>query len=322
MSDARTFAFLDGKLHKKNFPVSEISNLIKQDNITIAVDFSSPSEEDIIDLANELDLHELAVEDALHAHQRPKIDYYPDHLFLACHALTLDSDTGILSTTELDTFVLTNCIITIYRDKYPSQEYYARYTKATGPIDVSYLLHILLDSIIDQYLETITRFDDYFDEVSETIFSGEYIDITREKKWFNMRKSLVQFHRVMISMREAINVLLRRDNQLISGDLLPYYYDLNDHILRVSETTNILRELVVSIVETNINIRDYHQNQIVKKVTSWAAIIAVPTLVTGYYGMNVPFPGSGQTSGAIISTGLALCASFILYRLFRRKDWL
>ena len=82
-----------------------------------------------------------------------------------------------------------------------------------------------------------------------------------------------------------------------------------DHILRVSESTDALRDLVSTIVETNLSLRDYRQNQVMKKVTSWAAIVAVPTLVTGYYGMNVPFPGSGETWGWAMAVGLCIACS-------------
>jgi magnesium transporter len=95
-----------------------------------------------------------------------------------------------------------------------------------------------------------------------------------------------------------------------------------DHILRVSESSDSLRDLVATIVETNLSLRDYRQNQIVKKVSSWAAIIAVPALVTGYYGMNVPYPGSGQLWGVVASTALMVAACAGLFLLFRHNDWL
>ena len=115
---------------------------------------------------------------------------------------------------------------------------------------------------------------------------------------------------------------MRREQSTVSDDLYPYYQDVYDHILRVTESTDSLRDLVGTIVETNLSLRDYHQNQIVKKVSSWAAIIAVPALITGYYGMNVPYPGSGTTMGVLASTILIVVASGGLFLLFRRHDWL
>jgi magnesium transporter len=108
----------------------------------------------------------------------------------------------------------------------------------------------------------------------------------------------------------------------VPEDLYPYYQDVYDHILRVSESSDSLRDLVATIVETNLSLRDYRQNQIVKKVSSWAAIIAVPAAITGYFGMNVPYPGSGDQWGFIFSTVLLVVASLSLYMLFRWRDWL
>ena len=137
-----------------------------------------------------------------------------------------------------------------------------------------------------------------------------------------MRRAMVRFHRLAVPMREAVNSLLRRENAAVSEELYPYFQDVYDHILRVSESSDSLRDLVATIVETNLSLRDYRQNQIVKKVSSWAAIIAVPALVTGYYGMNVPYPGSGQLWGVVASTALMVAACAGLFLLFRHNDWL
>jgi magnesium transporter len=123
-------------------------------------------------------------------------------------------------------------------------------------------------------------------------------------------------------MREAVSSLMRRERSMVTEELYPYYQDVYDHILRVSESSDSLRDLVSTIVETNLSLRDYHQNQIVKKVSSWAAIIAVPALITGYYGMNVPYPGSGTTWGVIASAALMVIVSGALYGIFHRRDWI
>jgi len=115
---------------------------------------------------------------------------------------------------------------------------------------------------------------------------------------------------------------MRREHTLVSEQLYPYFQDVYDHILRVTESSDSLRDLVSTIVETNLSLRDYRQNQIVKKVSSWAAIIAVPALVTGYYGMNVPYPGYLRGWGAVVSSALIVGGTLGLYWLFRRIDWL
>jgi magnesium transporter len=165
-------------------------------------------------------------------------------------------------------------------------------------------------------------FDEYYDKVSEGLFAERPLDAAQQRHWFEMRRALVRFHRLVVPMREVVSALMRREQSIISDDLYPYYQDLYDHILRVTESTDSLRDLVSTIVETNLSLRDYQQNQIVKKVSSWAAIIAVPALITGYYGMNVPYPGFGRHSGFVVSTALMVFISGALYVLFRSQDWL
>lgn len=184
------------------------------------------------------------------------------------------------------------------------------------------MLYGLLDVVIDGYLDVVGTFDDYYDAIGQDIFEDIPLDQIHQKEWFSMRRSLVAFHRMVVSLNESINRLLKREYDLVSVDMHPYFQDLHDHILRVSESADALRDLMSSIVEANISLRDYRQNQIVKQVTSWAAIVAVPTLITGYYGMNVPFPGSGSTSGGITSTILIALCPLCLYVVFKKKSWI
>jgi magnesium transporter len=189
-------------------------------------------------------------------------------------------------------------------------------------LGVSFLLYGLLDVIVDSYFETVQAFDEYYEEVSDEIFADRPLDPAKQRHWFDMRRAMVRFHRLIVPMREAIGSLMRREHSPIPEELYPYFQDVYDHILRVSESSDSLRELVSTIVETNLNLRDYRQNLIVKKVSSWAAIITVPALVTGYYGMNVPYPGFSQPWGVVASGVLIVGASVGLYWLFRRAGWL
>jgi magnesium transporter len=133
---------------------------------------------------------------------------------------------------------------------------------------------------------------------------------------------MVRFHRLVVPTREAVSSLMRREQAVVAQGMYPYFQDVYDHILRVSESTDSLRDLVSTIVETNLSLRDYRQNLIVKKVSSWAAIVAIPSLITGYYGMNVPYPGSGRVWGAVVASAIMIATSLTLYVIFRRRDWL
>jgi magnesium transporter len=123
-------------------------------------------------------------------------------------------------------------------------------------------------------------------------------------------------------MREVVNTLMRRDLHIVSDDLMPYYQDVYDHVLRAAEWTDSLRDLVTTILETNLTIQGNRMNIITKKVTGWAAIIAVPTFITGFYGMNVPYPGFSEHVGWTSALGIMVISGLLLYWIFRRRDWL
>jgi magnesium transporter len=128
--------------------------------------------------------------------------------------------------------------------------------------------------------------------------------------------------RVVLPMRELVNALMRPTLHVVPEPMLPYYQDVYDHVLRSTEWTESLRDLVTTILETNLTVQGNRMNLIMKKVTSWAAIIAVPTAVTGFYGQNVPYPGFGKPSGFIASTVITIVLAIVLYVAFRAQDWL
>jgi magnesium transporter len=321
----RTRAYRDGVLESDDFPLSQVSEHLERPGAIVWVDFCRPTHAELVELAEELDLHELAVEDAVGPHQRPKLDHYDTHLFLSSHVVRVDQEEGQLDVTEVDAFINPRWLITVRKDdSFPIEPVLDRWDRSAdlAQFGVGFLLHGLLDVIVDSYFDAVEAFDDYYDEVSEGIFSEQPIAPAQQRHWFQMRQALVQFHRLVVPMREVVSGITRHEGDAVSEKLYPYFQDVYDHILRVTESTDALRELVSTIVEPNLSLRDYRQNQVMKKVTSWAAIIAVPTLITGYYGMNVPFPGSGERSGVVVSAVLIAICSIALYALFRRKDWL
>ena len=128
--------------------------------------------------------------------------------------------------------------------------------------------------------------------------------------------------RVVLPMREVVNTLMRRDLHVVDEGMALYFQDVYDHVLRATEWTESLRDLVSTILETNITLQGNRMNSIMKKVTSWAAIIAVPTAITGFYGQNVPYPGFAHWSGFVTSTIAIVVLSGSLYWIFRKHDWL
>lgn len=325
MSTVRSRVYRDGAIVDRDFAITKVSDHLADGACIVWVHLQDPTLDQLKGLAGELGLHELAIEDALKPHQRPKLDHYPDHLFLSCHATRVDVGEAELHDTEVDAFIGDRWLITTHHDGgFDIDSVVARWDRSPNLTrhGISFLLYGLLDVVVDGYFEAIDVFDEYYDAISETIFSDKPISPDQQMHWFQMRRALFQLHRLSVPTREAVSALMRRDHSVVDEAIYPYFQDVYDHILRVTESTDSLRDLVATIVETNLSLRDYRQNQVMKKVTSWAAIIAVPTLITGYYGMNVPYPGFASHHGVAVATGLMVAMSATLFLIFRQRDWL
>jgi len=321
----RTRVYRNGVLEAQDVPAEELPGRLADDAIVVWVDFCAPTKDELQHLAAELGLHELAVEDALSDHQRPKVDHYESHMFLVAHAVGIDDSSGRVVSTEIDAFVDQRWLVTVRKnDTFSFESVLHRWDRGSDLVHhgVGFLLYALLDVVVDGYFDALQVFDEYYDEVSESIFAERPLDPAEQRRWFEMRRALVRFHRLVAPMRETVSGLMRREHHSVAEPLYPYFQDVYDHVLRVVESADALRDLVSTIVETNLSLRDYRQNQIMKKVTSWAAIIAVPTLITGFYGMNLPFPGEGETWGLAVASSAIVATSAGLYAVFRRRDWL
>ncbi len=322
---ARTRAYRNGALELEGFPVSEISDKLEEPDTIVWLDLRDPTHDDLAVLSNEFGLHPLAVEDAVLEHERPKLDRYRSHLFLTAYAVHLDSASGSLATSELSAFITERALITVRKDdgldigavteRWDSSEDLAKH-------GVGYLLHGLIDYIVDGHFAAVQALDESIEALEDQLFSDIPMDREVQRRSFELRKSLVLLRRVVLPMREVVNTLMRRDLHVIDESLLPYFQDVYDHVLRATEWTESLRDLVTTILETNLAIQGNRLNVITKKVTSWAAIIAVPTLITGFYGMNVPYPGFSKQWGVFVSVTIMIVGVVALYALFRRKDWL
>jgi magnesium transporter len=326
MGNVRTRCYRGGVLDAEDFPIEDVSEHLDEPDALVWVDIVHPSPDDLTSLTAELGLHELAVEDALEAHQRSKIDRYPGHLFLACHAVRFDRQNARLDKVEVDAFIGPRWLVTVRSSgDYPLDRVLRRWDDNPEMVakGAGVLVHGLLDDVVDGYFTTAEQFDDYYEEIADAVFSDHPLRPDQQREWFEMRRSLSTFHRLVLPLREALSGLVRHEHELVvDPDVLPYWQDLYDHVLVVSETTDSLRDLVSSLVEANLSLRDFRQNQVMKTVSSWAAIVAAPTLITGFYGMNVPFPGSGETAGVVAASAIIAVVTISLYVLFRRQEWL
>jgi magnesium transporter len=322
---ARTRLYRNGVLQAENFPVEDISEYLPDTSATVWLDMCEPSEDDLATISEELGLHRLAVEDAVHEHQRPKVDRYRTHSFLTAYAVRLDPATSVLSSSELAAFITDRALVTVRKNEdFDIAAVVERWDSAPelAKGGVGFLVHGLLDYIVDGYFEAVQVLDDQIEELEDLVFADRVDHKAMQRRSLALRKSLVNLRRVVLPMREVVNSLMRRDFCLADDALVPYYQDVYDHVLRASEWTESLRDLVTTIRETQLTIQSNRLNTIMKKVTSWAAIIAVPTAVTGFYGQNVPYPGFGQQIGFWTSTVVTVTLSVTLYVVFRRRGWL
>ena len=309
---------------KTDFPVAEISDYLAEPDATVWADFTSPTAEDLATIEEELTLHHLAVEDAVHEHQRPKLDRYDSHLFLAAYAVDLDAETKALSKVEVKAFITERALVTVHPEAFDIAVVTQRWDSNPDLVKhgVAFLLWGLLDVVVDGHFETVQDLDGEIEVYEELLFDGKNHGTEVQRNSFELRKNLVMLRRAVLPMREVVNTLMRRDIEMMDRQMVPYYQDVYDHVLRATEWTESLRDLVATILDTNLSIQSNRMNLIMKKVTSWAAIIAVPTAITGFFGQNLQFVGFGTAWGSWLSLALILVTGGALYASFRRRDWL
>jgi magnesium transporter len=322
---ARTRLYRDGELVLEDFPVADISEHLEDKRACIWLDYCEPTQADLATIAEELQLHPLAVEDAVNEHQRPKLDRYDSHLFLSAYVVKLNAESGELSASEIGVFITRNALVTVRKDHGvaidPVLDRWDE-SKELAKHGVSFLLWGLLDDVVDGHFETVQSLDTEIEALEDLLFSDTPNNTEVQRRSFELRKSLVLLRRLVLPMREVVNSLMRRDLHVLDDGMTPYYQDVYDHVLRATEWTESLRDLVTTILETNLTIQGNRMNLVMKKVTSWAAIIAVPTAITGFYGQNVPYPGFAAHWGFWFSTVLIVVLSSTLYWAFRRNDWI
>jgi magnesium transporter len=328
----RSRVYRDGRLESENFPPDQLAANLADPDTIVWLDLAAPGEDDLAEISRQLGLHELAVEDAVQQHQRPKLDHYPGHALLVAYAAEVTKDGGFVAH-ELAIFVARQTLITVRKDTTFNMEnvvtrWDADINAATGTgtntdgISVSYLLHGVLDYIVDTHLDAVQALDEIIEGLEDDVFTEPPTSPGMQRRSLTMHKNLGGLRRKVTPMRDVLVPLMRADNPIYREPMLPYYQDVLDHVLWASEQIESLRDLIATIRDTQLNLQGNRMNLIMKKVTSWAAIIAVPTAITGFYGQNLPVPGVDQPLGLWISTVAIALTSVGLYASFKHRDWL
>ncbi|OMH24204.1 hypothetical protein BKD30_09355 [Tersicoccus phoenicis] len=343
--------FRDGRHEDRRLDVDGIAELSRDRAVCLWICLPAGRTEEVGALLPALEVHQLAVEDVVTEHQRPKLEHYADHLFLNAYAVRVDERAGRtpgLALTEVSAVIRRNVLIVLAEDEgFDAGDVLDRADEAEdlAGTGVWRLVHALIDSLVDGQLTAAERLDEAADGLGDDLFAEDDGSVRTglQRDGFELHKTLVRLRRVLVPMREVTATLLRHVHEDAAGrggeesadaptadeqrrqaliELAAYLQDVNDHVLRAIDWTESARDMATSVLQTHLTIQGNTLNVVMKKVTSWAAIIAVPTLITGFYGMNVPFPGYGAGWGTVASLLLIVGCSGALWWQFRRRGWL
>ncbi|HEX7338353.1 MAG TPA: magnesium/cobalt transporter CorA [Rhodanobacteraceae bacterium] len=303
--------------------VDEINQTLSNPDRFVWVGLHEPSEDLLVKLQHEFGLHDLAIEDAQTAHQRTKIEAYGDSLFIVVQTAQLVD--GRIAFGETHIFLGPRYLITVRHGASLSYTPARRNCEATpnllslGP---SYSLYAILDFIVDNFLPIVTEFRKELQELEQHIFAETY-DRDTIKRLYDMQRELLTLRLAVAPLQDVTNQLVHLHPQLIRNETRAYFRDVYDHVFRVNEGTSAMREMLSAAMNVNLSLVTFGQNEVVKKLAGWAAMLAVPTMITGWYGMNFThMPELNQPwayPGVLLFT-LGVCGG--LFYLLRRARWL
>jgi magnesium transporter len=324
--EAHTRVWRDGEMIAEGVPVVDLSEHLAVAGTYVWLDLLRPTPEDMAVLTEEFGLHPLAIEDALHDHQRAKLDHYADHDFLAAYIVKACSagDT-LLETGELAAFFTQQGLITVRKSTLMELRPLLQRWDATSQLagsGIAYLAHGLLDHLVDGHSEAVALLGDESEELEDLLFDERAQgggDLQRRS--FALRKDLTTLRRAVVPMRQVVATMARSDG-LVDEQMAPYLRDVDDHVQRAVESIDSLRDVLGTILDTNLTLASNRLNETIFRLTAYAAILAATTAITGYFGQNVPFPGSQETSGFLGSTVLLVLSVVGLVAYFKRKGWL
>ena len=290
------------------------------------LDISDPASEEVDLVAHELELHPLAVEDARHGHQRPKIDQYETHYFIVFYALEARGP-GVVDYHEVAIFVAANAIVTVHkRDFTARQAVEKRFVEGRIPTS-GLLLHALLDTMVDQYFEVVDEYGERIELLEQFVAEEAGPNLHRAhaplRELFLVKRDLLELRKTITPEREVLQVLVRGDiRELRETGKRAYFQDVYDHILRVTDEIDTFRELSSNVIDAYLAAASNRLNEVVKVLTSIATVLLVLTVVTSFFGQNWEFIPYGSVTLFWISMAVQVIAAVALTVYFRRRGWL
>lgn len=303
--------------------LDEISEVLAQPDTFVWVGLVEPDEPTLEKMREEFGLHELAVEDAHQAHQRPKIEAYGDSLFIVVQTAQLLG--GNIAFGETHLFLGARYLLSVRHGASlsyaPARRGCEQSTEhlALGP---SYALYAVLDFIVDNFLPIVNEFKQELQELEQDIFAEAYKRDTI-KRLYDMQRELLALKLAVAPLQDILNQLVRLHAGVIRDEVRVYFRDVHDHVSRVNDAIVAMREMLTAAMNVNLSLINVRQNEVVKRLAGWAALLAAPTLLASWYGMNfhnMPELDKPWAYPAIIAITLVVCGG--LYIGLKRAGWL
>jgi magnesium transporter len=296
---------------------------VRREGVFAWIGLLEPTEEEFESVRREFQLHELAVEDAINAHQRPKLEFYGDSLFIVLKTARWVDTEERIELGELLIFVGDGFIVSVRHGEPSLRDVQLQMEQrpdllAHGP---SAALYAIVDRVVDDYEPVIEELDSSIRETETDVFSPS--SSNPSGRIYQLKRAVLDMHTALAPLVPALEKLATIEHPLIDEGMRPYFRDVHDHLLRAHGRVEGFRELLTSVLAANLTQASVRQNEDVRKISAWAAIIAVPTLITGVYGMNFEhMPELTWTLGYPLALLLMAFACFLLYRQFHRVGWL
>ena len=301
----------------------EAADLLRQGDSNLWLHFDTPKEEEIRFLQETLKIHDLTVDDIVHQNQRPKLDSFDDYLYLAVHPL-LRKERRLIEPSELDLLLGKSWIVSVHYGGLPgvieNSNLHDRIPLALGH-GPGFLLYTLLDLVVDGYFPLMDEIEDEIDALEDRLLAkGSAIDINR---LLALKRSLARIRRAVSPEREVFNQLTRHDSPFIHPEDLVYFRDVYDHLIRIVEELDSLRDILSSMMEIYLASTSNQLNVTMKRLTSWGTIFIVITAIAGIYGMNFKYmPELEWRYGYFGILALMTVISLGLYFYFKKKSYL
>ena len=315
-------AYQDGK-KLAEIGKREISAYVSRPDCFVWVALRDADEAELREMQEEFGLHELAVEDALHGHQRPKIEEYGDSLFAVLHTVEFIGEE--LNVGELDVFVGTNYVLSS-RSRVPKGFQDVRTRCEREPellrFGSGYVLYALMDAAVDRYFPVLDALETKLERIEEVIF-GDRLARANIESLYALKQNLMTLKHAAEPLLDAVGRLHGGRVPHVCAGMGEYFRDVNDHLVRLNSTIDSIRDMVTTAMNVNVSLISLQENEVTKRLAAYAALVAVPTLIAGIYGMNFKFMPELQWGfGYPLALGaMAIIDGYFWYR-FRKAGWL